>query len=82
MISIRNAQKLQKVAEQAAAAQAQKKGTLDEMTPKEASAVFEAQKKVGAAASVTNPAPKASSKKKGSGKKKAAGVGKKKAVKK
>lgn len=52
------------------------------MTPKEASAVFEAQKKVGAAASVTNPAPKASSKKKGAGKKKAAGVGKKKATKK
>ncbi len=52
------------------------------MTPKEASAVFEAQKKVGAAASITNPAPKAASKKKGTGKKKAAGVGKKKAVKK
>ena len=49
--------------------------TLDEISPKEASALVEAQKKVGATAAVTNPAPK-TAKKKGSAK----GATKKKAV--
>lgn len=62
-----------------AADSVESKGTLDEITPKQASAIVDAAQKGVAAASVTNP-PVKSAKKKGASKKKTGA--KKKSVKK
>ena len=76
---IKKAKQVQEQVKSAGAASGESKGTLNEITPKQASVIVDAAQKGGAAASVTNP-PVKSAKKKGASKKKTGA--KKKSVKK